>query len=146
MFLQEGATRARVEPAGGMAAGFTAAETKAEAERCLHCDCRRATDCRLRDLAIRYGARAGRYKSERRAFEQDCGHPEIIYEPGKCILCGLCVQVAERAGDEPGLTLDGRSYDVRVRVPLAGAIAEALGRSAKDCVAVCPTGALALKG
>ncbi len=145
VFLQEGAPRARVEPAGGLATGFAEDEVKAEAQRCLHCDCRRTADCRLRELAVRYGAKASRYKSERRAFEHDLGHPDIVYEPGKCILCGLCVQAAERAGDEPGLTLEGRSYDVRVRVPLAGDIAGALAKSGKACVAVCPTGALALK-
>ncbi len=144
-FMQEADAGPRVAPAGGVAAGFDGDEAGRESRRCLHCDCRRTSDCRLRDLAIRYGARPAPYKVERRAFEQDRRHGEIIYEPGKCILCGLCVQAAERAGDVPGLTLDGRSYDVRVRVPLGGDIASALTRSARECVAVCPTGALALK-
>ncbi len=144
-FMQTAGKHGRTVPAGGAAVGLDAKESVREAERCLRCDCRRASDCRLRELAVRYGAKPGRYRGERRVFEQDAGHPEIIYEAGKCILCGLCIQAAERGGDVPGLTLDGRSYGVRVRVPFGVRISEALARSGRACVAVCPTGALAFK-
>ena len=142
-FLGEAEGYGRVEPAGGDAAGFESAEAVREARRCLHCDCRRTADCRLRDVAVLYGAKPTRYASERRAFEQDRSHPDIVYEAGKCILCGLCVQAAQRDGGGVGLTLHGRSYDVRVRPPLEADIAQAVRRAAGACVAVCPTGALA---
>jgi hypothetical protein len=35
--------------------------------------------------------------------------------------------------------------DVRVGVAFGGSLAEALGKSAADCVAACPTGALAFR-
>jgi len=126
-------------------AGYTEAEARAEAIRCLHCDCRKPETCKLRLYAKEYGARAGRYKNDRRLFEQRTTHPDVIYEPGKCIACGLCVQVAERAREPLGLAFIGRGFDVRVNVPFGRSLAEGLQRVAAECVAACPTGALAMK-
>lgn len=87
----------------------------------------------------------GRYKSERRLFEQYTQHPEVIYEPGKCIDCGLCVQITAEAGEKLGLSFVGRGFDVRVTVPFGKSIVEGLKHTAAQCVATCPTGALAFK-
>jgi len=129
----------------GKDGGFTGQQARKEATRCLHCDCRKADTCKLRQYAQDYGARPTRYKGERRLFVQHIQHPDIIYEPGKCINCGLCIQTAARAGEELGLTFVGRGFDVRVAVPFDRSIAQALKRSADQCVNVCPTGALAFR-
>ena len=135
----------RREPAGGLAAGFALAEGAAQAARCLHCDCRGQTSCKLRKYAAIYGADPHRFKSGRRTFEQDDRHAQVIYEPGKCIDCGLCIQIAAAAGEPLGLTFVGRGFDVRVAVPLERPLGEALTKVAAECVAACPTAALAWK-
>ena len=127
------------------AAGFTSAEGIEQAARCLHCDARAATSCKLRKYADQYGASPRRFKAKHRTFEQDARHAEVIYEPGKCIDCGLCIQVVSAAGEPLGLTFIGRGFDVRVGVPLDRSIAEALSKAAADCVAACPTAALSWK-
>lgn len=137
-------TRINPSQEGG---GFTSREAVEESERCLHCDCRKPQSCKLRRYAHDYKAKAGRYKSERRTFVQFSEHPDIIFEPGKCIDCGLCVQIVARAGEELGLTFVGRGFDVEVAVPFNRSLAKAIKdtNTAKKCVDACPTGALAFK-
>ena len=125
--------------------GFTDTQAREEAARCLHCDCRKAESCKLRQYAQDYEARPSRYKGERRSFIQHSQHPDVIYESGKCINCGLCIQIAAQAGEELGLTFVGRGFDVRVAVPFDHPMADALKHAASRCVAACPTGALAFK-
>jgi NADPH-dependent glutamate synthase beta subunit-like oxidoreductase/ferredoxin len=125
--------------------GFTDDQVREEAARCLHCDCRKAESCKLRQYALEYEAHPARYKSERREFEQYIEHPEVIFEPGKCISCGLCVQITAQAGEPLGLSFVGRGFDARVTVPFGHSIAEGLTHTAAQCVTACPTGALAFK-
>ena len=144
-FVATASAEARVEPAGGEAAGFTPEEARREADRCLHCDCRAADDCLLRYWADRYGAKPGRHTGPRRRVRIFDRHPAIVYEPAKCISCGLCVQVCERQRERLGLALVGRGFDVRVGVPFGESLADGLADAARQCAAVCPTGALAMK-
>lgn len=142
-FRAGAAMRARVEPAGGAGAGFSAAEARAEAERCLHCDCRKREECRLRLFAERYGAHQNRFSGERRrAVRIVRDHADILYEPAKCISCGICVRIAEEHREELGLTFIGRGFDVRVETPFGESLAKGLYRAALACAEACPTGAL----
>jgi len=136
---------ARVAPSDPTA-GLTPEEAVREAQRCVHCDCREARTCALRAAGEALGlTRGGTLKGTRPPMVQDHSHPDVIHEPGKCVLCGLCLQVAARAGERLGLAFVGRGHDLRVRAPFDEAIAEALSISGVACADVCPTGALVRK-
>ncbi len=125
--------------------GVELATAAGQAARCLHCDCRALSTCRLRKYSALYGADPRRYKAERRKYDQDIRHADVIFEPGKCIDCGLCVQITAAGGEDLGLTYIGRGFDVRIGVPLGHSAAEALAKVAAECVAACPTAAIAWK-
>jgi ferredoxin len=117
----------------------------AEALRCLHCDCRKADNCKLRDGAQRYDADQNHWAGERRPVEMRVEHPFVIYEPGKCVRCGICVQIATQAKETLGLTFVGRGFNVRVSAPQGQALAEGMRKVAVQCVQACPTAAMAFK-
>ncbi len=140
---------AQADPAGrvsqvGIRKGITDDQAVAEARRCLHCDCRKNDACRLRECAQVLDAKAVAYESPHREFHQDSSSKIVIYESGKCIDCGLCIQVAHKHREELGLTFIGRGFDVRVAVPFGSTIAEGLKQAGQEAAEICPTGAIVL--
>lgn len=143
-FLDGAAEGPGGEPAGGEDLGYSPSEAQNEAERCLHCDCRKPESCGLRRFANDVGASQQKYKGdERKPVRIIRQHARVVYEPGKCIRCGLCVRITERECEPLGLAFVGRGFDVEVGVPFGEGIDKALVKSAAECVAECPTGALA---
>jgi len=135
-FLKDAADIPRIAPK----------DARAEASRCLQCDCSAKESCRLRAYAEVYEARGRRFRiGERRLFRRILQHPEVAYEPGKCIKCGICVRITTRENERLGLAFLNRGYDLQVGVPFGEQLSRALERSAELCVRACPTGALAFR-
>ena len=126
-----------------LCAGFNRREAGMEASRCLHCDCRASGNCALQFYAQQYNADANRFRQERPKFEQFVQPGGVIFEPGKCIKCGICVKLTELAREPLGLAFIGRGFEVRLSAPFNHTIAEGLQKVARECVDGCPTGALA---
>jgi NADPH-dependent glutamate synthase beta subunit-like oxidoreductase/ferredoxin len=144
VLLADASTAGSVAPCDACA-GFNSGEAATEALRCLHCDCRSSGDCALQAYAQSYGADASRFRQGRRKFEQQVQPGGIIFEPGKCIRCGICVKLTELAREPLGLTFIGRGFEVRVATPFNRTIEEGLQKVAQECVEYCPTGALVFK-
>lgn len=117
-------------------------ESIVEAQRCMSCDCRAKESCDLRRYATEYGI--GRVTAHPPEYGRMIirEHPELVYEPGKCIRCGLCVRMAEKLEEPLGLALTGRGRQTRLQVPLGRTWPEALTHAAQACIDICPTGAL----
>jgi len=142
-FLENSEASPRVNPCDACA-GFNRKEAALEASRCLHCDCRASGHCELQRYAQLYQVNASRYRQHRPRFEQLVQPGGVIFEPGKCIRCGICVKLTELAREPLGLTFIGRGFQVRVAAPFNETIEAGLRITAKECVKCCPTGALAL--
>lgn len=126
--------------------GYSEEEAMKEAARCMHCDCRKASNCKLRDYADEYNIDQNHYKyGERNSVTKYYQHDFVVYEPEKCIKCGLCVDISEKDNEITGLTFIGRGFDVKVDIPFNKELKEALTKSAQKCIDNCPTGALANK-
>lgn len=143
-FLRNASAGGTISPCD-RCAGHTRQEAAAESARCLHCDCRSSGNCVLQHYAHVYGADASRFRSERREFDQQLQPGGIIFEPGKCILCGICVKLAELAAEPLGLTFIGRGFNVKLGAPFNSSIEAGLRSVGEDCVKHCPTGALAFQ-
>jgi hypothetical protein len=116
-----------------------------EAGRCFHCDCAKPYTCKLRTFSEEYSASQQKYKSRGKQFIRDYQHLKIVFETGKCIKCGLCIQIAQKNSERLGLTFIGRGFDVRVAVPFHESLENGLEKVADQVVEYCPTGALSFK-
>ncbi|MBN1290633.1 MAG: (2Fe-2S)-binding protein [Candidatus Latescibacteria bacterium] len=142
-FIKEAEVFDRVEPAGGLNAGYTVDEAVNESKRCFHCDCRKPESCKLRQYSEKYGADRRRFKIDRRKpFRKIVQHELVNFEPGKCIHCNICVEITKKAGEKLGFTFINRGFDVQMTVPFNESLNAGLRKAAKECVDSCPTAAL----
>jgi ferredoxin len=145
-YLKESVSDKRLSPQSGFLQGFSASEAVNEAKRCMNCDCRKPHNCKLRIYATEYQADRKKYASSQRSLVvKHFQHDMVVYEPEKCIRCGLCVDITLEQKEATGLTYVGRGFDVRIGIPFGNSLHEALTHTAKKCAEACPTGALALK-
>lgn len=120
-------------------------QAKHEAERCLNCDCEALDSCLLHHYAAMYHCDAHRFRGRERSFEGRIAGDGVVLELGKCILCGICVQLAREAEDAAGLAFLSRSMETRIGPPPGVTLDRALGSSARRCAEACPTGAITLE-
>lgn len=102
--------------------------------RCLHCACEGSGKCILRSLATNAGIRTPKYgvQSSLPVKERIEVTDRLVYEPAKCIRCGLCVY-----NTDDGFTFERRGFDMRVVIP-----EESKSHVSDEIAQLCPTGAL----
>jgi NADPH-dependent glutamate synthase beta subunit-like oxidoreductase len=142
-YLKESVLQSRI--ASDKLKGFTKEEAMEEAKRCLHCDCREIENCKLRDLSGRYNADQRRFAgNDRKTMSKHFAH-NIVYEPLKCIKCGICVRMTAKYQEKFGFSFIGRGFDVVIGVPFNESVEAGLAETAEKVAKACPTGALSVK-
>jgi len=142
-YMKEGTKDERQAPTGFPNKGFDEQLAQKEAARCLRCDCRKPDHCKLRLYSEQYEVSKKRFaynerKPVKKYFQQDV----LVYEPGKCIKCGICVRLTAKHKEKFGLTFIGRGFDVEIGVPFSKDLNVALEKTALQVADACPTGAL----
>ena len=142
-YLKESTDRERLSDGVHRTEGFSREEAMLEAERCLHCDCRKVDSCILRELSDRYRASQHRFThGPRIPMVKKIAADNLIYEPGKCIKCGICVRMTAKHQETFGFTFIGRGFQVEVGAPFDETMASALVKTMAVVCEACPTGAL----
>jgi len=114
-----------------------------EAESCMHCDCRAANDCKLRNLAEEFSLKNPKDKLVNSPIVKKINHTTgLIFENAKCIKCGLCVRLCEELKEEPALCFIHRGFVSIISEPLTEEFDNILKTRSSEVIEICPTGAL----
>jgi ferredoxin len=117
-----------------------------ESLSCMHCDCRAADSCRLRDLADDLSLKDPKGKLINSPIRKKINiNTGLVFENAKCIKCGLCVRLCETYKDEPALCFINRGFVSIISEPLTEEFNDILRTKSKEVTDICPTGALSLK-
>jgi hypothetical protein len=114
-----------------------------ESGSCMHCDCRAADDCRLRDLAESFALKNPRGKLINAPIVKKINYKTgLVFENAKCIKCGLCVRLCEASNEQPALCFINRGFVSIISEPLTEEFDNILKTKSKEVIEICPTGAL----
>ena len=122
--------------------GYSLADLKKEARRCLECGCVSLFDCKLREYATEYGVDITSFLGEAREYRIDRSHPLIELDPNKCILCGRCVRMCSEVVGVAAFGFVNRGFNTVVRPALGESLLSTQCVTCGLCIGTCPTGAI----
>ena len=132
--------------------GFSEAQARAEASRCLDCGCHDFAECKLIRCANLYELQPERIERIK-GHGQGKIHPSykekrlvaIERDQGKCILCGQCVRICDEVVGKGLLGLVGRGFTTTIRPEFQQSDAIRQCVDCLQCAEACPTGALRIR-
>ena len=125
-----------------VALGFDTEAAVVEAERCLSCGCAAIDDCDLRKYSIEYQVDPEFFGGASKEYALDNSHSDLVHEPGKCIMCGMCVRVCRDVKKLDVFAFAHRGFAAVVEPYFGLPLGDTVCDGCLECVKVCPTGAL----
>ena len=125
--------------------GYSLAAARAEAMRCLQCECPSLGRCELQRLGVEHGITGNDLVVKGalvRQVEAQYEHPFIRRDMSRCIACGRCVRVCRDVAGPACYDFTGRGFMMNVNTPYGEALQLSDCISCGRCVTTCPTGAL----
>jgi formate dehydrogenase major subunit len=122
--------------------GFSDADAKAEADRCLECGCQVNSTCDLRRYATDYKVEVDIFAGIKNEHPIDHTHPFIQRDPNKCVKCGRCVRICAEVQGPGVLGYIYRGFANTVAPEFGESLNETSCEMCGKCIDVCPVGAL----
>jgi NAD-dependent dihydropyrimidine dehydrogenase PreA subunit len=113
-----------------------------ESKSCMHCDCRSASDCSLRKLAVELQIKDPQKIAGLPITKKINSEKGLIFENAKCIKCGLCVRISKDSAENVSLCFIHRGMETIISEPLGYNLTDISFEQSKKIVEICPTGAL----
>ncbi len=102
-------------------------------------------DCRLQELAWRYGVTGGRFSPTPPRYPIEDVNPFIVRDFSRCILCGRCVQACNEVQVNQAIHFGFRGAKSKIIAAGDRPYRESDCVFCGECVQACPTGALVEK-
>lgn len=122
--------------------GFSEAQARAEASRCLECGCQVNTNCALRNYCSEYEVEVDRFVGNISRHAIDYSHPFIVRDANKCINCARCIRTCAEVQGANVLGFIYRGFATVMAPEFGESLTQTSCMSCGKCIDVCPVGAL----
>lgn len=110
--------------------------------------CAASSDCALLDISAYLGIQPERLERLRptdKSLAIDDSNPFFLFDPNKCVICGICVRTCEEIVGLGALGFINRGFKTVIGTFGNKPFTESICESCGECVTRCPVGALAPK-